>query len=187
MKQAWPEADVDGADADALLMRCAQGDRQALRALYDQQAARLRGIALRVVRDPALADDVLHDVFVRLLDSAESFDRERGSGPAYLTMVTRFRAMETIRRRGREPLLGPAAELIEGVPDELPRLVRDHAPHTLLDCLRDLPPNIRRLILLVFVEGRTHTELVALEGMKLGTVKSTIRRGLLTLRRCLDR
>ena len=77
-----------------LLLRCFDGDRASLREIYDRQAPRLRALAIRITGDGMLADDVLHDVFVRLMVAPHRFDRERGSGAAFLTMVTRFAAME---------------------------------------------------------------------------------------------
>jgi DNA-directed RNA polymerase specialized sigma24 family protein len=59
--------------------------------------------------DGVLADDVVHDVFVRLMVAPHRFDRERGSAPVFLTMVTRFTAMEMMRGRCREPVIGDQA------------------------------------------------------------------------------
>nr|WP_169304976.1 sigma factor [Corynebacterium lipophiloflavum] len=84
--------------ADEMLTRCAAGDRAAFAELYDLYSARVYGIALRVVRDPALADDVAHDAWLSVWDRAASFDPARGSAAGWVMSVAHRRAVDTVRR-----------------------------------------------------------------------------------------
>jgi RNA polymerase sigma-70 factor (ECF subfamily) len=173
-------------DLTVLLLRCFDGDRASLREIYDRQAPRLRALAIRITGDGMLADDVLHDVFVRLMVAPHRFDRERGSAAAFLTMVTRFAAMETMRGRRREPVMGGQAGQAEDEAATTLATLRANDRRPLAECLERLEPRTRRMILLAFGEGYSHAELSKRFAMPLGTAKSLLRRGLLALRRCLD-
>jgi RNA polymerase sigma-70 factor (ECF subfamily) len=189
---AWQVTDRDGGlggepdELTVLLLRCFDGDRAALREVYDRQAPRLRALAIRITGDGMLADDVLHDVFVRLMVAPHRFDRERGSAAAFLTMVTRFAAMETMRGRRREPVMGDQAGQAEDEAAAIVAALRANDRRPLAECLERLEPRTRRMILLAFGEGYSHGELSKRFAMPLGTAKSLVRRGLLALRRCLD-
>ncbi len=89
-----------------LLQHCAAGDADALRQIYDLQAARLHGIALRITRQPALAADVVQDAFISVWQFASTFDPSRGSAEVWLTSIIRYRALDTVRRHRREVISG---------------------------------------------------------------------------------
>jgi RNA polymerase sigma-70 factor (ECF subfamily) len=171
----------------ALLRRCALGEEAALRAIYDLQAARLKGVALRITGNAQMAEDAVHDVFLRLWHDAARFDPARGPASAWLVLLTRFRAMDLARRLGREM---PTAELPDTpdlADDALTVAIGQAENRRLHACLEKLHERARRFILLAFVDGLSHTEIAGVTHMPLGTVKSLIRRGLLDLRRCMDR
>ncbi len=172
---------------DALLRRCAAGDEAAFHALYQSEAPRLKAIALRITRSVAVAEDVLHDVFVRVWHDAAGFDAARGSARAWLTMKVRFRAMEIMRRTGREIAGIDLAEWEDGQPDALAHLLHGADARALQACLSSLGEKQGSLIRRAFVDGFSHAQLAAETGMPLGTVKSLIRRSLVLLKRCLDR
>jgi RNA polymerase sigma-70 factor (ECF subfamily) len=175
----------DSADTEALLRRCAAGDREAFRALYDRWGARLHGIALRITRQPALAADAIQDAFVQIWQQAGRFDRERGSAEAFLVSLVRYRALDLVRRHGRElPGYEPPEQADESA-DALSRLIDSSDGILLHRCLERLEPDRRRVVLLAFVDGLSHGELAARLALPLGTIKSWIRRSLLTLRECL--
>jgi RNA polymerase sigma-70 factor (ECF subfamily) len=173
--------------ADSLLCRCAAGDSAAFRQLYELEAPRLKAVALRITRSVAVAEDVLHDVFVKVWRDAAGFDPERGGARPWLTTKVRFRAMEVMRRAGREMPGLDLAESEDDSPDALAYLLRHADGRALHACLCELDEAKRDLIHRAFIKGDTHADLAAETGMPLGTVKSTIRRSLLVLRRCLDR
>lgn len=171
----------------ALIHRCAAGDAEALHRIYLLQAARLKGVALRITASDALAEDVVHDVFIQLWHDAARFDAARAPASAWLVMLTRFRAMEAARRAGREPLTAAIPEVSDDAPDPLALAVAGAEARRLHRCLAGLSARARRAIELAFVAGLTHADIARAEKMPLGTVKSLIRRGLHDLRECLDR
>jgi RNA polymerase sigma-70 factor, ECF subfamily len=89
-------------DTAGLLRRCADGDRAAFRTLYDGWGGRLHGMALRITRQSGLAADATHDAFVQVWQQAHRFDPARGSAEAFLVSLLRYRALDIVRRRGRE-------------------------------------------------------------------------------------
>lgn len=169
-----------------LLARCAQADGIAFRRLYELQSATLYGVALRITRRPALAADAVHDAMLQVWRNAARFDPARGNARAWLLSLVRYRALDSVSRIGREVLGTELPEPTDSDPDPLDRLMASRDGEALHQCLQQVETDRRRLVLLAFVEGLTHTELAARVGQPLGTVKSSIRRALLALRSCLD-
>ena len=170
----------------ALLQRSAGGDRAAFRQLYDLQSGRLYALALRITRQPALAADAMHDAFVSVWQYADRFDPVRGAGEAWLTSIVRYRALDLVRHGAREVTGLEVPEQEDEDPDPLARLLGSAEGAALHRCLEELDAERRTLILHAFMDGLTHTELAEHFAMPLGTVKSSIRRGLAGLRLCLE-
>jgi len=180
-------ADTEIDALSALLQRCIDGDETALRRIYDLQAARLKGLALRITNSAAMAEDVVHDVFLKIWHAPDQFDPERGSAQAWLTMLTRFRAMELVRRSGRERPTDQVPEVEDDAPDALARMMAEAEGRVLAACLHALTPRARSALMLAFNRGLTHTEIASTYNMPLGTLKSLIRRSLRDLKQCMDR
>ena len=89
-------------DHDAAIRACAGGDREALRRIYEREAKFLLGVTLRIVRDRALAEDVLHDAFVSIWSRAASFDATRGAGRGWIYSIVRNAALNRVRDGSRE-------------------------------------------------------------------------------------
>ena len=172
-------------DAEALLHRCAAGDRAAFRLLYDRWGSRLYGIALRITRQGASAADATLDAFVQIWQQAHQFDPERGSPDAWLIGIVRYRALDIVRRRSREVPGYEPEDREDESPDALARLVSTAEGAALHRCLNELEEDRRRLVVLAFVDGLSHSDLAERMGVPLGTVKSWIRRSLISLRGCL--
>lgn len=172
---------------DAALRRCAAGDRGALRAIYDAEAPRMLGVALRLLKRRSLAEEAVQDAFVQIWSRAGSFDPARGEARAWIYAVLRNRALNTLRAEARTELVedlesfGLASE--EEDPEEA--VGRLSEAGALRRCLERLEPVRRRAVVLAFIHGLTHGELSARLGIPLGTTKSWIRRSLLSLRECL--
>lgn len=182
-----PPVAASAADESArLLLRCAAGDRVAFRTLYDRWGARLHGVALRITRQSALAADATHDAFVQVWQQAGRFDPARGSAEAFLISLVRYRALDIVRRRAREtPGYDAAEDRPDEAPDALTQLVGSAEGAALHRCLALLGAERRRLVLMAFVDGLSHSELAEKLSLPLGTVKSWIRRSLASLRDCL--
>ncbi len=175
-----------GSRTAQLLGQCAQGDAKAFRSLYEAMSARLYGVALRITRNPALASDAVHDAMLQVWRNADRYSPERGNADGWLVSLVRYRALDLIRKHGRESTGVDVPEQVDEDPDALSRMVSQSDGAALRACLDMVDPARRRLILLAFIEGLTQSEVAARVSQPLGTVKSTIRRVLIGLRACLD-
>jgi RNA polymerase sigma-70 factor, ECF subfamily len=176
---------LTGIDDAGLLRRCAASDRAAFRMLYDRWSSRLYGVALRITRQSPLAADAMHDAFVQIWQQAERFDPDRGTPEAWMVGMVRYRALDLIRRQGREVLGYEAEEQEDEAPDALARLVSTAEGAALHRCLAELEEARRKLVVMAFVDGLSHSELAERMRVPLGTVKSWLRRSLISLRGCL--
>ena len=170
-----------------LLARCAASDGVAFRRLYELHSARLYGIALRITRQPALASDAVHDAFLQVWRNAARFDPERGNAEGWLISLARYRALDIARRQVREQPGHEIPEQVDTDPDALSQLVAGSNGQALKTCLEQIDAPRRSLVTLSFIEGLTQSQVAERLGQPLGTVKSTIRRALLSLRNCLER
>jgi RNA polymerase sigma-70 factor (ECF subfamily) len=168
------------------LRRVATGDRAAFRDLYAASASRLYAICVALLRDRARAEEALQESFVRIWERAGSYDEAKGAALAWMTVVTRRVALNELRRRDNahssldddnEPLPQIAADLPEQDPIGKGRL---------LDCLKKLESDRRQWVLLAYVHGYSHEELARRFKRPLGTMKSTLFRGLADLRKCIS-
>ncbi len=155
--------------------------------LYDANASRLYGVALRITRQSSLAADAVHDAFLQAWQNAARFDPERGNAETWLVSLVRYRALDIARRRMREAPGAPTLDEADRSPGALDALVDSDDAAALHGCLKELDDDRRSLICLAFMEGLTHSELALRLDAPLGSVKSRIRRGLATLRACLER
>lgn len=168
-------------DDAALIARIRSGDESAMGQLYDRYSGIVYGVALRVLGNTGAAEDVLQEVFMQLWRNPRAFDAERGKLAPWLAVIARNRSIDALRRR-------PAEDDI----DELPipssvNLEEEAARRIAVDKVRgvlgQLPQDQRRLLEMAFFEGMTHSEIAGKTGEPLGTVKTRIRTGLLTLRK----
>ena len=169
----------------AELERVAQGDRAALRTVYDLTSAKLLGICLHFLADRALAEDVLQEVYLKVWQNAGAFDPQRASPVTWLCMIARNRAIDWRRASGRYEAAVRAAEDVPmgssadiGEDDERRQLL-----HQCLDMLDTGP---RTSIRSAFLEGFTYDELARRASVPLGTMKSWVRRGLAQIRKCIE-
>jgi RNA polymerase sigma-70 factor (ECF subfamily) len=172
-----------------LVARIARGDRQAFASLYDRFSGPLYGTALRILRDPVEAQDVVHDVFVTLWEKSATFELARGSAFSWAVTLLRNRAIDRVRmRRRRAELLAASApgDLGYGdgsadAPGDEAAAVHDDA-RAIRAAVSALPLEQQRAVELAFFGGLTQEEIARRLSEPLGTVKARIRRGLLKLR-----
>lgn len=161
---------------ETLLARIAEGDRRAFRQLYDQAAGRMLASARRILGDTALAEDAVQDAFLRIWRSAAKFDPARGVALAWMGRIVRNAAFD---RLPRDRDADRADEI------EIAVMPVEPADARVGQCLKKLPEQQGKAMVLMYVHGLTHPELAAHLGAPLGTVKSWVRRGLATLRMCM--
>ena len=183
----------DAFDHDAALQACARGDLQALRSIYERETRYLLGVALRIVRDRATAEDVLHDAFVSIWERASSFDASRGAGRGWIYSIVRHAALNRVRNSARETVLDePATAHMDAQAafaawqESGDELARQAALGRLGHCLDGLEPARRACLLHAYVDGCTHSEIAERVQAPLGTVKAWIQRGLRALRECMQ-
>jgi RNA polymerase sigma-70 factor (ECF subfamily) len=174
-------------ELEQLMSAMAAGDRRALARIYQQTVAQVFGIARAVLRSKEDAEEVVCDVYFCAWQRAKSFDPARGSVAAWLSVMTRNRAVDRLRQRRAVPTFedhryrDPAIALDAGVngPEEI--LARFESGSAINRALDSLTPQRRRLLALAFFQGLSHQEIAAAVGMPLGTVKSHVRRALASL------
>ncbi len=159
------------------MQRIAQRDQQALRLLYDRYATMVYSLAQRILQNAGWAEEVTQDTFLKVWRQSESWDASKGQLLAWLLTITRYTAIDLLRRERRRPplaLLDP----------ELPFGADDNVPdgELLRALLRQLPHEQAQVIELGFYGGMTHSEMAQSLGLPLGTVKTRVRLGLQKLR-----
>lgn len=170
-----------------LIARIRDGDEDAMASLYDRYAGPLVALAYRILGDRAEAEDVALSALARAWREAHRFESARGSVRAWLTVMTRSRAMDAARRaRTREATAG--RDLTAGratSEDPAGAAERDEDRRLVLAALAELPDTQREAIELAYYGGLSQTEIAARLGAPLGTVKTRIRDGMKKLRTAL--
>ena len=171
-------------DAD-LVSRLQRRDPQALAELYDRYGRLAYSLIVRVVRDGALAEDLVQETFLRVWNRAQGFDAQRGALGPWLLAVARNRAIDYLRSTGGRER--NAIELDEcGHPSLYIDMERDilasDKVRLIRAALEQLAPKQREVIELAYFEGLTQTEMAVRMGEPLGTVKTWVRAALKNLR-----
>lgn len=170
-----------------LIARIEARDADALARLYDRHAARLLGLAERILGGGGEAEEVVQEVFLYVWRAAASFDPARGSALAWLLVATRSRAIDRLRARRPASSRGELRRLDEVRESAAPEDVeRDSASRqweaVCRAAIRELPDEQRRVLELAYFEGLTHVEIAEKTATPLGTVKTRVRLGLMKLR-----
>lgn len=174
----------DAADAAAMRRLCA-GDETALAELYDRYCDVAYGLALKILRDPGEAEDVVHDAFLAVVERADQYRPERGSVAGWLVTAVRNLALDRSRRKTRRGQIADEELRHEpGEPVATPeRLLAESSEQAhVRAALARLSPAQRHTLELAFFEGLSYPEIAARENVPLGTVKSRAARALTALR-----
>ncbi len=180
----WAAAD------DSLLAGFGMGDAEAATAFVRRHQARVFGLARSIVGDPALAEDVAQEAFVRAWRHAAAYDARRGSVNTWLLTITRNLAIDALRLKRPSPV-DPATlaafDMRPSGPADAPGSAAEVASDMarLRTALAGLPEEQRRAVVLAALCGRTAKEVGEAEGIPLGTAKTRIRTGLLRVRHSL--
>lgn len=172
---------------DLVLPRVAAGEPQAMELCLSRFGSVVWAIARRYIKNQAEAEDLVQEVFIEVWKKAASFNPAIASETTFVGLIARRRAIDSLRRQGRKPDFEPlsAAESIPLPALEKSTVVCD--PETVKSSLASFPADTRQLFDLFFQDGFTHPEIAARTGLPLGTVKTRLRRGLITLREQLQR
>ena len=171
---------------EALLAAVARSDEAALAELYDRFGRMAYGLALRVLRDSALAEDAVQDAFLNVWRSAESFRADRAKASTWVLTFVHRRAVDLVRREERRRTEPEEAAPVPAGPGADEDAERRSKREVVQDALRQLPPEQREAIELAYYGGYTQSELAERLGEPLGTIKSRMFAGLRRLRALLD-
>jgi RNA polymerase sigma-70 factor (ECF subfamily) len=167
-------------------------DPQAFARLYDEHARGVYAAALKILGDPAQAQDVTQDVFLRLWRRPGSYDARRGQLGPYLRLMARSRALDLWREGQAAGRMGDRLRVVASVAEErveeapAPAAERDETRGLVRNALRSLPEAQREAIVLAYWGGMTADEIARRARVPLGTAKSRIRLGLARLREEYD-
>jgi RNA polymerase sigma-70 factor (ECF subfamily) len=177
----------DDARADiALLGRVIARDGSAIGELYDRHSRLLYGLILRILRNRSEAEEVLQDVFVQVWTRADTYHVELGAPVAWLVRIARNRAIDQIRANSVRARTVEATPLPRPVETPEARAVMSEQQRAVARALDTLPSEQRELIEHAYFQGLTQSELAERFHLPLGTVKTRVRTGMMTLRRELQ-
>ena len=188
-----PEPDLrmvssrEPADVDDLLRRVARGDSAAFGELYDELSPAVHGLARRVVRDPARAEDVTQEVFLEVWRKATRFDEGRGKARTWVMTIAHRRAVDAVRRseaQKRQDHHGAPDEISHDEPADTLITAEEHG--AVRDCLDTLTDLQLESVRLAYYNGYTYGEVATLLDKPLPTIKTRMRDGLIRLRDCLE-
>ena len=194
----WSERSLD---LSRLLARAGLGDRAAFATLYERTSSHLLAVVLRINRDRAQAEDILQEVYVNVWRAASSFDAAQSQPLTWLTSIARNRAIDSLRRVSTQPkfrTVGLTADgsdleeesvydsLADESPGPLDLLSQASDARSLAACMDQLSALQRQSVALAFFQGLSHVEVAEQLRQPLGTVKSWVRRALMTLKGCLQ-
>ena len=179
---------------EALLAAVAARDPAALASLYDRFASPVFALALRIVGDRAIAEEVTQEIFVRVWRHAGSFDPARGRGSTWIMGVTHHLAVDQVRRRRTQAIPMPTTDEGESLDAHIPDPAEDveaavsgaERRRVLRATLRHLPATQREVIEGAYIHGLTQVEIASRSGIPLGTVKTRLRLGLRKMRDILQ-
>ena len=172
-----------------LLIESARGDEAAFSRLYQHTAPHLFSLCLRIVKREDYAEDVMQEAFIQIWYSAKDYHADRGAPMAWLASIVRHRALDLLRReksqfsRVEDLAQQPRPDPVSG---PLTKTVHSSEFSAFIKCLKTLQEPQRQAILLSYYYGYTHSQLAHYMKQPLGTVKAWIRRGLKSVRDCME-
>jgi RNA polymerase sigma-70 factor (ECF subfamily) len=186
-----PSLDVAEARDRELVLRIGTGDQEAFRGLFGRYAPSAKALALRVVRQSNLAEEIVQEAFMALWTNPDGYDQQRGSVKSWLMGTVHHRAVDLVRREEahRRRAQRSIPEALATEPDPAEQVVQEvGAPEereAVRAALGGLPAEQRQVIELMYFGGRSQSQIAAELGLPLGTVKSRTLLGMRRLREAL--
>lgn len=186
-----PPDDYKKADDVTLLRWITAAEEDALGELYDRYGRLVFSMALNAVGDPAIAEEITQDVYLRIWNKAESYNVEQGKVMTWIASITRYRAIDHLRRQSVRPE-GNRAPWAEEESLEPPDPVDieyeveiSQRTHLIRAAITQLPEEQRQALAMAYFQGYSHSEIARLQNQPLGTVKTRIRLAMQKLRQIL--
>ena len=190
---ASPQTPDRNATLADLLARTALADQRAFAELYRHTSSHLYAVALRILREPAAAEEVLQEAFVSVWHHAGGYSAAKSQPQTWLTSIVRNRCLDRLRRRDLDTVTltrgndeETEIDLPADGPSAIELLIAGAEARSVRACVETLEGGQKQAIAMAFFQGLTHAELARDLRQPLGTVKSWVRRGLERLRQCLE-
>lgn len=171
-----------------LLRQVAMGEQAAFEQLYEKTCGQLFAVALKMLKNKESAEEALQEAFIRVWYKADYYKEGQGTVLTWMVSIVRYRALDMIRSRKvrKEDTFEDVIQIADQVEDGLPlQQVLDTTDSRLHKCLEELDFQQKQAINLAYFQGLSHSEVVSYLDSPLGTIKSWIRRGLISLQRCI--
>ena len=185
-------ADQRELDDSQLLQRISLVEQDALEDLYSKYSSPIYSLAMMMLKQPALAEEVTQDIFLNIWLKAGSYNPDRGAPKSWIMSVAHHKIIDSIRSRRRTVALGSSDEFdaLESFPASDPsteeRVEQNLERERILNALQGLPDAQREVIMLAYFEGYTQSEMADRLNQPLGTVKTRVRLAMQKLRDILD-
>jgi RNA polymerase sigma-70 factor (ECF subfamily) len=175
------------AELSSLLASVARRDEAAFERLYEATSAKLFGVVLRILKRQDLTEEILHDAYVKIWNSAGHFDPNLSSPITWMVSIARNRAIDVVRKRSEISIEEESAgmDLASDTPDPLAREDMTEELQRILDCIGRLEPERQRLVLLAYYNGWSREQLSRKFDTPLNTVRTWLRRSMVEIRECL--
>jgi RNA polymerase sigma-70 factor (ECF subfamily) len=178
---------------ETLLQLIAQSQESALGELYDRYSRLVYSMALNSVGEPALAEEITQDVFLRIWNKATTYRAEQGKVMTWIASITRYRSIDMLRQLKVRPEGNRAVwadedepfESIDPIDVEEQVMLNQHAQY-IRKAIAELPPDQRQALTLAFFHGYSHAEIAQILNEPLGTVKTRIRLAMQKLRQMMQ-
>jgi len=170
----------------ALIARIVARDGTSVGELYDRHSRLLYGLLLKIIKDRSEAEELLQEVFVQVWTRADTYNVQLGTPIAWLVRIARNRAIDRLRANTVRTRTVEATPLPPPVETPEARAAMTEQQRAVARALEALPPDQRQLIEHAYFRGLTQSELATHFGLPLGTVKTRVRSGMMTLRRDLQ-
>jgi RNA polymerase sigma-70 factor (ECF subfamily) len=179
---------TDANDIENAIMRVSLGDREAFSLLYDATSAKLFGVCLRVLNDRAEAEDTLQEVFVKVWHKADQYKANGYSPMTWLITLTRNTAIDRLRSKKAVNVdIADVHDLSDGAPTPEADAIASSERQRLNNCLNELDADRSDAVRRAYLDGDSYKDLAARYDVPLNTMRTWLRRSLLTLKDCLSR
>lgn len=170
-----------------LLVGVAAQDRSAFRTLYSAASSKLFGVLLRILGNRSDAEDALQELFTRIWLRADRFDPEKGRAMTWMIALARNLAIDRLRmRREQQAEEGQAEAISDSTPNAEGVLVARGEARRVLDCLNALEPERAQAVRGAYLDGLSYQELAERHLLPINTLRTWLRRGLLSLKTCME-
>ena len=176
-------------ELEKLLRLCSTGNADAFTKLYQLTSPRLFGLLLRITKDPYVSETLLQEVYEKIWRKAGTFNFGSANAAGWMILLARNHAIDNLRKKGAEPHMSSAddALLTDPNPDPEAALIRVDEASRLNECIEELKPERAAAVRSVYLDGDSYATLAKRAGVPINTMRTWLRRSLISIRMCLER